>query len=192
MPIRGAVEPVAKVARTVHYAHEHGILHRDIKPGNILLDKNGEPHLTDFGLARLVEADSTVTGTLEVLGTPSYMAPEQAAGNNTAITSARYLWAWRDPLPTAYGPRAFRWRNNLRNSPLSDETVHFSRPFMEGVIARMTKDNAGARAAFTAARGAAEDPSSSRKLRPGALRTGLDRRCVGTERRSAAGRPARS
>src|SRR5437016_5510297 len=85
--IREAAELIAKVARTVHYAHEHGILHRDIKPGNILLDRNGEPHLTDFGLARLVEADSTVTGTLEVLGTPSYMAPEQAAGNNAAVSS---------------------------------------------------------------------------------------------------------
>ena len=86
--IRQGAELVAKVARTVHYAHEHGILHRDIKPGNILLDENGEPHLTDFGLARLVEADSTVTGTLEVLGTPSYMAPEQAAGEHTKLTSA--------------------------------------------------------------------------------------------------------
>ena len=85
--IRQAVELIAKVARTVHYAHEHGILHRDIKPGNILLDAKGEPHLTDFGLARLVESESTVTRTLEVLGTPSYMSPEQAAGNNAKITS---------------------------------------------------------------------------------------------------------
>src|SRR5262245_55825673 len=91
MPVRHAVELIAKVARTVHYAHEHGILHRDIKPGNILLDPKGEPHLTDFGLARLVESESTVTGTLEVLGTPSYMAPEQASGHNPAtagLTSA--------------------------------------------------------------------------------------------------------
>src|SRR5215510_2664927 len=84
--IRQAVELIAKVARTVHYAHEHGILHRYIKPGNILLDGKGEPHLTDFGLSRLVESESTVTRTVEVLGTPSYMAPEQAAGNNTRLT----------------------------------------------------------------------------------------------------------
>jgi eukaryotic-like serine/threonine-protein kinase len=91
MSTRQAAELMAKVARTVHYAHEHGILHRDIKPGNILLDVKGEPHLTDFGLARLLESESTVTRTLEVLGTPSYMAPEQAAGNNPAtagLTSA--------------------------------------------------------------------------------------------------------
>jgi TolB-like protein/Tfp pilus assembly protein PilF len=86
--IRQAAELISKVARTVHYAHEHGILHRDIKPGNILLDAKGEPLLTDFGLARLVEAESTVTRTKEVMGTPSYMAPEQAIGNNAAVSSA--------------------------------------------------------------------------------------------------------
>src|SRR5437867_5137783 len=86
--IRQAAKLIAKLARTVHYAHEHGILHRDIKPGNILLDAKGEPHLTDFGLARLVETESTMTRTLEVLGTPSYMAPEQAVGNNAQFTSA--------------------------------------------------------------------------------------------------------
>src|SRR5436309_10493894 len=85
--LRQAAELIAKVARTVHYAHEHGILHRDIKPGNILLDQKGEPALTDFGLARLVETESTVTRTLEVLGTPSYIAPEQAVGNNAAISA---------------------------------------------------------------------------------------------------------
>ena len=88
MPVRQAAELILKVARIVHYAHEHGILHRDIKPGNILLDQQGEPHLTDFGLARLVETESTVTRTLEVLGTPSYMAPEQAVGNNDAVSNA--------------------------------------------------------------------------------------------------------
>ncbi|MDQ6765599.1 MAG: protein kinase [Verrucomicrobiota bacterium] len=88
IPPRRAAELIGVVARTVHYAHEHGILHRDIKPGNILLDAQGEPHLTDFGLARLVEMESTITRTLEVMGTPSYMAPEQAVGNNAAVGSA--------------------------------------------------------------------------------------------------------
>jgi serine/threonine protein kinase/tetratricopeptide (TPR) repeat protein len=92
IPIRHAAELIAKLARTVSYAHEHGILHRDIKPGNILLDAKGEPHLTDFGLARLVETESTVTRTMEVLGTPSYMAPEQAVGNNASVTSATDIY----------------------------------------------------------------------------------------------------
>src|SRR5213082_2909070 len=90
--VRRAAELIAKVARTVHYAHEHHILHRDIKPGNILLDQKGEPHLTDFGLARLVETESTVTRTIEVLGTPSYMAPEQAIGNNAQLTAATDIY----------------------------------------------------------------------------------------------------
>src|SRR6266576_5439657 len=90
--IRNAAELIAKLARTVHYAHEHGILHRDIKPGNVLLDAKGEPHLTDFGLARLVETESTVTHTMEVLGTPSYMAPEQAVGNNARVSSATDIY----------------------------------------------------------------------------------------------------
>jgi serine/threonine protein kinase/Tfp pilus assembly protein PilF len=88
MTFRRAAELIATLARALHYAHEHGILHRDIKPGNILLDEKGEPHLTDFGLARFVETESDVTRTAEVLGTPSYMAPEQAVGNNAAISSA--------------------------------------------------------------------------------------------------------
>jgi serine/threonine protein kinase/tetratricopeptide (TPR) repeat protein len=92
MSIRRAVELIAKLARTVHYAHEHGILHRDIKPGNILLDAEGEPLLTDFGLAGLMEAESTITRTLDVMGTPSYMAPEQAAGEHTKLSKATDIY----------------------------------------------------------------------------------------------------
>jgi TolB-like protein/Tfp pilus assembly protein PilF len=89
MPTRRAAELIIKLARTVSYAHKRGILHRDIKPGNILMDADDELHLTDFGLARLVERESTITGTtVEALGTPSYMAPEQAAGDVTQLTSA--------------------------------------------------------------------------------------------------------
>src|SRR5215475_4652169 len=86
LPVRRAAELIARLARAVHYAHQRGILHRDIKPGNILVDAKGEPHLTDFGLARLTETESTVTRTIETLGTPSYMAPEQALGNNNQVT----------------------------------------------------------------------------------------------------------
>jgi serine/threonine protein kinase/Tfp pilus assembly protein PilF len=88
MSIRRVVELIAQLARTVHFAHEHGILHRDIKPGNVLVDKEGAAHLTDFGLARLVEMETIATGAADVLGTPSYMAPEQARGNNEELTSA--------------------------------------------------------------------------------------------------------
>lgn len=89
MSNRRAAELIIKLARTVFYAHKRGILHRDIKPGNILIDADGEPHLTDFGLARLVERESTITGTMvEALGTPSYMALEQAAGDAAQLTQA--------------------------------------------------------------------------------------------------------
>ena len=85
---REAALLVAKLARAVHFAHQRGILHRDIKPGNVLLDAQNEPLLTDFGLAKLVEKESTLTRTMAVLGTPSYMSPEQAHGEAKQLTTA--------------------------------------------------------------------------------------------------------
>jgi serine/threonine-protein kinase len=85
---RAAAQLVATVARAVHYAHQRGVLHRDLKPSNIIIDAQGQPHITDFGLAKRVEADSELTQSGEILSTPAYMAPEQASGKIKAITTA--------------------------------------------------------------------------------------------------------
>ena len=83
----------SKVARAVHYAHQRGILHRDLKPTNILLDEQGEPHVTDFGLAKLAEDDSSLTMSAAILGTPAYMSPEQAAGQSKGLTTAADIYS---------------------------------------------------------------------------------------------------
>jgi WD40 repeat protein len=88
-----AARLVATVARAVHYAHQRGILHRDLKPTNILLDEAGEPHVTDFGLAKLAEDDSGLTISAAILGTPAYMSPEQATGQTKGLTTAADIYS---------------------------------------------------------------------------------------------------
>jgi hypothetical protein len=85
---RAVATIVSAVARGVHHAHQRGILHRDLKPSNILLDRGGEPQVTDFGLAKLIKSSPGTTLSGQVVGTPSYMAPEQAAGKNKFLTTA--------------------------------------------------------------------------------------------------------
>lgn len=81
---------LAKVARAVHFAHERGVLHRDLKPANILIDRDDEPLVSDFGLARLIHAPAGLTLTGAALGTPAYMSPEQATGSRVTTASDVY------------------------------------------------------------------------------------------------------
>jgi len=90
---RKCVQLIAKVARAVEYAHGHGILHRDLKPGNILLDDRGEPLVNDFGLAKWLNANKDLTKSLTTFGTPGYTAPEQAEGTPADLTPAADVYS---------------------------------------------------------------------------------------------------
>ena len=88
-----AARCVQVLAETVHYAHTQGILHRDLKPSNVLVDAAGRPCITDFGVARRLDSDATITASGTVMGTPAYMPPEQASGQAGSITAASDVYA---------------------------------------------------------------------------------------------------
>jgi serine/threonine protein kinase len=90
---REAAALLAPVARSIHFAHTRGVLHRDLKPSNILIDAEGRPHVSDFGLAKRVEADSNLTLSGAILGTPAHMAPEQAAGTRGKLGPASDVYS---------------------------------------------------------------------------------------------------
>lgn len=93
LPAARAARYVKIIAEAVHYAHERGILHRDLKPHNVLIDQNDQPRITDFGLAKQIQVDSDLTVSGAVLGTPSYMPPEQAAGRRREIGPASDVYS---------------------------------------------------------------------------------------------------
>src|SRR5204862_925840 len=90
---RQAVKLIATVSRAVDYAHSQGILHRDLKPGNILLDARGEAMVSDFGLAKWLDSETELTCTLTVFGTPGYIAPEQAENAAADLTPATDIYS---------------------------------------------------------------------------------------------------
>jgi WD40 repeat protein len=91
--MRQGIGWIVTVARAVHYAHQHGILHRDVKPGNILIDSRGQPHLTDFGLAKMTEGTLSLTGSQSSLGTPEYASPEQLDCDVRETTTASDVYS---------------------------------------------------------------------------------------------------
>ena len=90
---RDAARTIEHLARALHYAHQHGIIHRDLKPANVVLTEDGLPKVTDFGLAKLMEREAGLTRTGDIMGTPSYMAPEQARGTPADVTAATDIYS---------------------------------------------------------------------------------------------------
>ena len=112
LPSRAAARYVCQIARAIQYAHCQGVLHRDLKPSNILIDSQDEPHVTDFGLAKRLGGDHGQTRTGAILGTPSYMAPEQADGR------IKVQGAWTD----VYGLGAVLYELLTGRPPFKAET----------------------------------------------------------------------
>jgi len=93
LPARESADLIRRVSEVIEYAHRRGVIHRDLKPANILLDKDGNPRVTDFGLAKRIQGDSGLTGSGQIMGTPSYMPPEQAGGKRGEVGPTADVYA---------------------------------------------------------------------------------------------------
>jgi serine/threonine-protein kinase len=129
---REAAQLVYAISDAVHHAHQHGILHRDLKPANILLDSSGKPHVADFGLARPVGSEIGLTQSGAVVGTPSYMAPEQASGQSKRVSTAVDIYSLGSILyELLTGQRAFQGDSDwatiqqlLESAPVSPRSLN--------------------------------------------------------------------
>src|SRR6266446_124996 len=159
---RQCVQLIAKVARAIEYAHTQGILHRDIQPGNILLDARGEPMVSDFGLAKWLGEESNLTQTLTTLGTPGYIAPEQAEGRSFSPAADIYslgailfnLLAGRPPFIGANALSVIRQAAAMPAPKLRAFAPSLGRD-LETIIARCLERDPKAR--YKTARALAED-----------------------------------
>ena len=152
---------VASLADAVHYAHEHGVLHRDIKPGNVLFDLEGRGFISDFGLAKLTEGDSEITHRSAMIGTPRYLAPEMISQNSQGPTTAGDVWglgcllyelcAQRPPFEAEHTHALLRQIVDETPSPLPKDTP---RDLSVIVAKAMAKDPS---ARYASARDIAED-----------------------------------
>ena len=120
---REAARLLQQVADATHYAHQSGVLHRDLKPSNLLIDRAGQPHITDFGLAKPLGSSNEdtveeLTYSGQILGTPSYMSPEQAQANHQLVSVASDIYSLGAILYACLSGRARLWLNR-RSKPFA-------------------------------------------------------------------------